>query len=54
MGLSRMVDHIKPLLRPKSDQPFSHSLGTKRTLLKQHVQTKVKYVSPDLPYIKSG
>ncbi|WP_323644882.1 hypothetical protein, partial [Pectobacterium versatile] len=29
MGLSRMVDHIKPLLRPKSDQQFSHSLGTK-------------------------
>ncbi len=28
MGLSRMVDHIKPLLRPKSDQQFSHSLGT--------------------------
>ena len=32
MGLSRMVDHIKPLLRPKSDQQFSHSLGTKQTL----------------------
>ena len=28
MGLSRMVDHIKPLLRPKSDRQFSHSLGT--------------------------
>jgi len=34
MGLSRMVDHIKPLLRPKSDQQFSHSLGTKRTSAK--------------------
>nr|QBQ69494.1 Hypothetical protein [Leclercia adecarboxylata] len=31
MGLSRMVDHIKPLLRPKSDQQFSHSLCQKRT-----------------------
>ncbi|MCX9004350.1 hypothetical protein NLN86_22225, partial [Citrobacter portucalensis] len=31
MGLSRIVDHIKPLLRPKSDQQFSHSLGTQRT-----------------------
>ncbi|GKW35410.1 hypothetical protein PEC730217_41900 [Pectobacterium carotovorum subsp. carotovorum] len=32
MGLSRMVDHIKPLLRPKSDQQFSHSLGTEQTV----------------------
>lgn len=32
MGLSRMVDHIKPLLRPNSDQQFSHSLGTKPTI----------------------
>lgn len=31
MGLSRMVDHIKPLFRPKRDQQFSHSLGTERT-----------------------
>lgn len=32
MRLSRMIDHIKPLFRPKSDQQFSHSLGTERTL----------------------
>ena len=31
MGLSRMVDHIKPLLRPKRDQQFSHSLCQQRT-----------------------
>ncbi|MCC3705632.1 hypothetical protein LLR08_24175, partial [Rouxiella badensis] len=29
--LSRMVDHIKSLLRPKSDQQFSHTLCQKRT-----------------------
>lgn len=32
MGLSIMVDHIKPLLGPKSDQQFSHSLGTEQTV----------------------
>lgn len=32
MGLSRMVDHMKPTLRPKSDQEFSHSLSEERTL----------------------
>ncbi len=32
MGLSIMVDHIKPLLRLKSDQQFSHSLCQKRKL----------------------
>ncbi|WP_219906054.1 hypothetical protein, partial [Citrobacter freundii] len=30
MGLSRMVDHMKPTLRPKSDQEFSHSLSEER------------------------
>lgn len=30
MGLSRMVDHMKPSLRPKSDQEFSHSLSEER------------------------
>jgi hypothetical protein len=33
MGLSRMVDHMKPTLRPKSDQEFSHSLSEERALL---------------------
>ncbi|WP_460208335.1 hypothetical protein, partial [Klebsiella oxytoca] len=32
MGLSRMVDHMKPSLRPRSDQEFSHSLSEERTL----------------------
>ncbi len=36
MGLTRMVDHIKPLLRPKRDQQFSHSLCQKETLLSLH------------------
>ncbi|MES3526594.1 hypothetical protein QDQ23_15860, partial [Citrobacter freundii] len=31
MRLSRMIDHIKPLFRPKSDQQFSHSLRSKPT-----------------------
>lgn len=33
MGISIMVDHIKLPLRLKSDQQFSHSLGTKRTVI---------------------
>ncbi|WP_219906051.1 hypothetical protein, partial [Citrobacter freundii] len=33
MGLSRMVDHMKPTLRPKSDQEFSHSLSEELTLI---------------------
>lgn len=33
MRLSRMIDHIKPLFRPKSDQQFSHSLCHKWKLL---------------------
>ncbi len=31
-ALSRTIDHINLLLRPKGDQQFSHSLSEKRTL----------------------
>lgn len=43
MGLSRMVDHIKPLLRPKSDQQFSHSLGTKQPVKSDCAGKEVKF-----------
>jgi len=32
-ALSRTIDHINLLLRPKGDQQFSHSLCQKQTLL---------------------
>jgi hypothetical protein len=31
-ALSRTIDHINLLLRPKGDQQFSHSLSEKQTL----------------------
>ncbi|GJL43662.1 hypothetical protein TUM17577_48710 [Enterobacter asburiae] len=45
MGLSRMVDHMKPTLRPKSDQEFSHSLSDERTsTLKKNTRIDMKAV----------
>lgn len=46
MGLSRKVDHIKPLLRPKSDQQFSHSLCQERTLLYHYALWSTSEHSP--------
>ncbi|MES3528424.1 hypothetical protein, partial [Citrobacter freundii] len=46
MRLSRMIDHIKPLFRPKSDQQFSHSLGTERTYLLSRRSAQTNSLKP--------